>query len=317
NWDIEEEWVEYTPAVVPALVYAISAYTHPGDAVLIQTPVYHPFHHMVVNNGRTKLESDLVLRDGRYYIDFDDLERKLSNPRTRLMLLCSPHNPIGRVFTPEELLRVGELCAKHHVVVLCDEIHSDILYGGRRHTSFATLSDQIGKNCVVCVNPSKTFNIAGVRTAAAIIPDKKLRDDFHTAVLNHKGEGRTVFGTLLFETAYDQCEYYVDELVEYLQGNVDFIRGFFAEKIRKIALVNPEATYLVWLDCRALGMSQPNLVKFMLEEAKVAMSDGETFGAAGRGFMRMNIGCRRATLQEALGRIERAVNALPVSPPSR
>ncbi len=311
NWDIEEEWVEYTPAVVPALVYAICAFTHPGDAVVIQTPVYHPFHHMVVNNGRTKLENALVLRNGRYEIDFEDLESKLANPRTRLMLLCSPHNPVGRVHSPEDLRRIGELCLKHHVVMLCDEIHSDILYDGRKHTPLASLSDAIRDNCIVCVNPSKTFNIPGVRTAAAIIPNKDLREAFHVSVLNHKGEGRTVFGTLLFETAYDKCEYYADQLVEYLQGNVDLLRKFFKERMTRIKLVNPEATYLMWLDCRDLAMSQPDLTRFMLEKARIAMNDGESFGRTGLGFLRMNIACRRATLREALERIEKAVADLP------
>ena len=311
GWDIEEDWVEFTPAVVPALVYAITAFTRPGDAVVIQTPVYHPFHHMIVNNGRTKLENELVLRDGRYCIDFDDLERKLANPRTKLMLLCSPHNPVGRVFSADELLRIGALAARHHVVVLSDEIHSDLLFDGRRHTPFAALSEQMRENCLITVNPSKTFNIAGVRAAAVIIPNAKLHDDFRISVLNHKGEGRTVFGTLLFEAAYDSCEYYADQLLEYLQGNVAFLREWFANGRRRVRLVDLEATYLAWLDFRALGMSQPELNRFLLEKAKVAMSDGETFGAAGRGFMRMNIGCRRATLREALERIARAVDDLP------
>jgi len=307
GWEIEEDWVEFTPAIVPALVYAICAFTHPGDKVLIQTPVYHPFYHVIVNNGRTKTENELILKNGRYEIDFADLEVKLADPRTKLMLLCSPHNPVSRVFSREELLKIGQICLKHNVIVVADEIHSDLVYWEKKHIPFATLSEEIKNNCLVCVNPSKTFNIAGTRTAAIITPNKKLREEFRISVVNHKGDGRTTFGTLPFEVAYNECDYYADQLVEYLEGNVNFMLKYFAEKIPKIKMIKPEATYLIWLDCRELGMTQPELTKFMLEKAKVAMNDGETFGAPGRGFMRINIGCRRAVLEEALKRIEKAV----------
>lgn len=310
GWEIDESWVEFTPLVVPALVYAICAFTQPGDKVLIQSPVYHPFHHIIAQNGRIKVENELILKNGHYEIDFADLEEKLADPRTKLMMLCNPHNPVCRVFTREELLKIGELCVKHKVIVISDEIHGDLVYSGKKHIPFATLSEEIKNNCLVCVNPSKTFNTAGTCTAAVITPNPKLREDFRISVINHKGTDRSVFGPLALEVAYNECDYYADQLVEYLEGNVNLMLKFFKERIPKIKMIKPEATYLMWLDCRELGMKQDELVNFMLEKAKIAMNNGETFGALGRGFMRMNIGCRRVVLEEALTRIEKAVNSL-------
>ena len=310
GWEIDESWVEFTPGVVPSLGYAIRAFTQPGDNVLIQTPVYHPFHHMVRNNGRTKAENELVLKDGRYHIDFEDLEAKLADPRTKLMLLCSPHNPVSRVFSEQELLRMGNLCLKHKVIVVSDEIHSDLVYSGHKHIPFPVLSDDIANNCLVCINPSKTFNTPGLRTSVVITPDKSLREAYHVSVVNSKGDGRTVLGPLALEVCYNECDYYADQMVEYLEDNVKFMLAYFAERIPRIKVIKPDATYLIWLDCRQLGMEQSDLNKFMLEKAKVAMSDGETFGKTGRGFMRINIGCPRKLLKEALGRIECAVNSL-------
>lgn len=310
QWEIEEKWVEFAPAVVTGLVTAIQAFTQPGDNIVIQSPVYHPFHSIIVNNGRRKLENELVLQDGKYRIDFADLETKLKEPRTKLMLLCNPHNPVGRVFTREELTTIGELCLKHNVIVVSDEIHSDLVYSGGKHIPFPTLSEPLKNQSLVCINPSKTFNLAGLRTAAIIIPNDRLRETYHERVLSNRVDGRTVFGTLPFEVAYTECDYYADQLVEYLQSNLNDLLQLFAERIPKIKVIKPEATYLIWLDCRDLGMTQPELNRFMLEQAKVGLNDGAVFGEAGKGFMRMNIGCRRAVLEQALERIESAVNSL-------
>ncbi|AJY75065.1 MalY/PatB family protein [Paenibacillus beijingensis] len=310
DWDIDTAWVEYAPAVVAGLVNAIQAFTRQGDKVLIQSPVYHPFHHIIANNGRTKVQNNLLLNSGRYEIDFEDLERKLKDPQTKLMLLCNPHNPVGRVYTREELMRIGELCLQHGVIVVSDEIHSDIVYEGHRHIPFPTLSEEIRNNCIVCLNPSKTFNTPGLRTAAIVIPNEDLRQAYHETIIANKADGRTIFGTLAFETAYNECDYYADQLVEYLAENVRFMMDYFERNIPNIKVIKPEATYLMWLDCRQLGMEQKELRTFMLERAKVGLHDGTIFGAEGTGFLRMNIGCRKAVLKEALVRIERAVNAL-------
>ncbi len=310
NWEIEEEWVEFTPAVVPAVVYAIQIFTHPGDNVVIQTPAYPPFHEIIGQNGRTKLENNLILKDGKYLIDFADLEEKLQAPRTKLMILCNPHNPVGRVFTRDELTQIGELCRKYNVIVVSDEIHADIVYSGHKHIPFAALSEEIKNNCLVCVNPSKTFNIAGVRTGAVVTPNKALREIYHESLVNNKAYGRTIFGTLPFEVAYNECDYYADQLMVYLEDNLKLTLNYFAEKIPAMKVIQPEGTYLLWLDCRELAMSQKELNAFMLEKAKVGLNDGATFGETGIGFMRMNIACPRVLLKEALERIGKAVNSL-------
>lgn len=281
GWDIEVDWVEYTPAVVPAIVYAMRAFTHPGDNILVQMPAYHPFHAVIPHNGRYISENLLQYNQGKYSIDWDDFEEKLSDPRTTMFLLCNPQNPTGRCFTRDELTRMGELCLKHNVFVVSDEIHSDIVYKGHQHIPFGSLSREIADNCIVCVNPSKTFNIAGFRTGAAIIPNKHNHELFYNEMENLKAFGRNIFGTLAVEVAYNECEYYADQLMEYLQESLEYTKEFLVNNVPKIKLVEQEATYLLWLDCKDLEMDHNELMKFFLEKAKVAMNDGFTFGPRG------------------------------------
>lgn len=311
NWDIKPEWVEYTPAVIPAIVYAMQAFTQAGDNVVLQMPAYHPFHEIIPNNGRHILGNEMILQeDGSYAIDFDNLEELLSKRRTTMFLLCSPHNPTGKCFTREELTKISDLCLKHNVFVVSDEIHSDIIYKGHKHIPFGSISQEAADNCVVCVNPSKTFNIAGVRTGAAVIPNRKNHDRFYSPLESLKAYGRTIFGTLPIEVAYNECEYYADQLLEYLEGNLAYLKKFMAERVPKIKVGDPQATYLIWLNCKALNMEPKELQRFFLEEAKVAMNEGSTFKTGGSGFMRMNIACPRSRLVEALNRIEAAVNKM-------
>ena len=311
GWEIDPSWVEYTPAVVPAIVFAMRAFTRPGDNVVIQMPAYHPFHDIIPNNGRHILGNQLVLKeDGSYEVDFENLEELLNKKRTTMFLLCSPHNPVGKCFTREELTKMGELCLKHNVFVVSDEIHSDIVYAGSKHIPFASLSPEIADNCMVCVNPSKTFNIAGVRTGAAIIPNRNKHNLFYAPLEDNKSYGRTIFGTLPIEVCYNECDYYADQLLEYLTGNLDYLQKFIAERIPKIKVTKTEATYLIWLNCKDLNMQPKEMNKFFLEQAKVAMNEGSSFGPGGAGFMRMNIACPRSQLVEALNRIETAVNKL-------
>ena len=311
GWNIETDWVEYTPAVIPAIVYAMRAFTEPGDNVVIQMPAYHPFHDIFPNNGRHILGNNLILNaDGSYSVDFENLEQLLSKKRTSMFLLCSPHNPVGKCFSREELTRISELCLKHNVFVVSDEIHSDIVYKGHQHIPFGSLSQAAADNCVVCVNPSKTFNIAGVRTGAAVIPNRRNHDLFYKPLEDLKAYGRTIFGTLPIEVAYNECEYYADQLLEYLTGNLEYLNKFIAERVPQIKVTPMQATYLVWLNCKALNMAPKELNKFFLEKAKVAMNEGSTFGPGGAGFMRMNIACPRSRLVEGLHRIEAAVKQL-------
>lgn len=310
GWTIEEEWVEFAPAVVAGIVNAVQAFAAPGEKVVIPSPVYHPFQSISNNCGREKSLSTLHYVDGEWQIDFNDLEKKLADPRARILLLCNPHNPLGKMYTRDELLRMGEMCLKHGIIIISDEIHSDLAYDGRKHICFPTLSPELAKISMVFVNPSKTFNIPGMRSAAAIIPDAQLRKRFHTQIIANRMNGRTTFGTLPLVVAYTKCAYYADQMVQYLQGSRDRLLRYFEEKIPAISVTRPQSTYLLWLDCRKLGLSQEALQDFMLSRAKVAMNSGLTFGPEGEGFMRMNIACTRATLDEALRRIETAVKTL-------
>ncbi|WP_027938546.1 MalY/PatB family protein [Anaeroarcus burkinensis] len=311
GWEVQTDWVEYTPAVIPAIVYAMYAFTNPGDNIVIQMPAYHPFHAIIPDNGRHILGNPLILReDGSYDVDFENLEELLKKRKTTMFLLCSPHNPTGKCFTREELTKMSELCLKYNVFVVSDEIHSDIIYSGNQHIPYGSLSQAAADNCVVCVNPSKTFNIAGVRTGAAIIPNRNNHDLFYAPLEALKAYGRTIFGTLPIEVSYNECEYYADQLLEYLEGNRKYLKEFLETRVPKIKMGNPQATYLMWLNCKELNLEPKELQQFFLQKAKVAMNEGSTFGPGGAGFMRMNIACPRSRLVEALERIEKAVNQL-------
>ena len=308
---MKPEWVKYANGVLPFLMYAVRAFSHPGDHVVIQPPIYPPFPAIIQNNGRKVVENPLVLdAEGKYQIDFEDLEKKLADPRAKLLFLSNPHNPAMRCYTLAELKQIGDLCIKHGVIVISDEIHCDLTYKGYKHIPFGSISQEFADNCIVLINPSKTFNIAGFRTGAAIIPNRRLRDEIQIAIVNNKNYGRTIFGMISFITAYTQCDYYADEMMEYLQGNRDFLIDALSQRVPRIKLAEPEATYLMWLDCKDLGMDQEALKKFFFEKAKLGLNDGTTFGRGGLGYMRLNIACPRATLEDAVERMEKAVSAL-------
>lgn len=311
NWDIETEWVKYANGVLPFLMYAIRAFSYPGDEVIIQPPVYPPFSAIVKNNGRQLVTNPLIQdKDGKYQIDFQDLEKKLSSPRAKLFFLSNPHNPTMRCFTLEELTRIGELCLKYNVIVISDEIHCDLVYKGYKHIPFGSISEEFANNSMVLINPSKTFNIAGFRTGAAIIPNKQMRENIQITIVNNKNYGRTIFGMLTYITSYMECGYYADEMMEYLEENKEYLVNFIKENIPKVKISTPEATYLMWLDFRMLGMSQEELKKFIFEKAKLGLNDGSTFGKEGEGFMRMNIACPKSILIEALNRLKNAIDLL-------
>jgi len=309
GWNVQPEWVDFAPGAIAPLLYGIRAFSAPGDKVLIQTPAYPPFYALIENNGRRVVRNPLELVDGHYEINFDDLEKGLSDPRTRIMMLCNPHNPAGREYTEAELQRIGELCLKHNVFVLSDEIHGDIVYGGRKHTPFASLDPRFAKFSCTAVNPSKTFNTAGLRTAAFIAPDPNVKALILEQRMNNKAFGRPVFGALSVKVLYTQCAYYADELIAYLEENVHVLEEGLAD-VKGIRLIKPEATYLLWLDCRELHLPQPELVRFFKEEAKLLLNDGQTFGVDGVGFMRMNIACPRATLRRAITQLRDAAKRM-------
>ena len=308
GWDIDTAWVEFVPSVVTGLAMAVRALSMPGDNVVMLTPTYPPFFTVTEANGRKIASSSLVWRDGAWQVDFLDLEARLADPKSSLFLFCNPHNPCGRCFTRRELLRIGELCLRHKVSVLSDEIHADFIHQGT-HIPFPALSPEMAGISAVSINPSKTFNLPDLRVASIITPGADMRAKIRKETVAAQF-GRSSLSILAYDVAYTECDYYADQVREYLGKNIDYAVSYFNEKIPAIAAYKPEATYLLWLDCRELGLPQDQLVKFFIEKARVAFNSGTNFGPEGEGFMRMNLGCPLKTLKEALGRIERAVKEL-------
>lgn len=306
NDTVAPESVSFLHAIVPALVDAVHTFTRPGEKVLIQTPVYPPFHHAITESGRIKVTSPLRHENGQWHIDFDHMEAVLADPDLRLFILCSPHNPVGRVFTAHELRRMGELCLKHHVVLIADEIHADLVFAPHRHTAFTTLGPELAANSLTFISPSKTFNTPGLRAAASIIPNPDLRAAFCGVMERSKTAEPSLFGPIALEAAYTRCAYYADQVRDYIEANIDLAVAAL-NAVPGIRVHKPEGTYLLWLDCRELcasrSLSQQGLVRLMLESAKVAMNSGTNFGPEGEGFLRMNTACPRARVTEAVKRI--------------
>ena len=308
NWQIQKDWLLQTPGVVFALAMAVKAFTEPGDAVLIQQPVYYPFSEVILDNGRHRVSSDLLLKGGRYEIDFADFERKIVENKVKLFLLCSPHNPVGRVWTRDELETVAAICRKHNVIVIADEIHEDFVWTERPHIPYASLGGAIAEKAVICTAPSKTFNLAGLQVSNIFIPDYGLRRRFKHEI-NAAGYSQlNTLGLIACEAAYGEGFSWLQEVKQYLRENIDFTRVFLQQHIPWIRLVEPEGTYLLWLDCRGLGLSSFELDEFIIKKAGLWLDSGAIFGAAGKGFQRINVACPRSVLQEALERIQRAIS---------
>ncbi len=309
NWKIEKEWIINTSGIVPAINFAIQAFTNPGDKIMVQTPVYFPFFESIENNRRKVVNSQLKLVGNRYEIDFADLEKKLKN-NVKMMLFCSPHNPVGRVWKEAELQKITELCAKYEVLLISDEIHADLILTGYRHIPTASLNTDAGQNTIAMFAPSKTFNVAGLSTSSVVIANPELRMKFQQ-YLNKLGLHTTnLFGIEAFTAAYRDGEDWLEQLLEYIEGNYNFVRSYLEANIPQIKAIEMEATYLMWLDCRKLNLSQTELVELFVHKAKVGLNDGTVFGAGGEGFMRMNIGCPRSLLEEAVKNICNSMNSL-------
>ncbi len=306
GWKCEPRNFVQTCGVVHALATLISAFAETGDAVLICQPVYYPFASTIRGNGRRLVVSELRERAGRYVVDFEDFERKIIAHGVKLFILCNPHNPVGRVWTRAELERLGDICLAHGVFVVSDEIHADFVYAPARHTVFASVKPEFEKNCAVCTAPTKTFNLAGLHIANTYIADPALRRKF-LRELDRQGYSQSnVIGLVACRAAYEHGAPWLDALLAYLRGNVDFVREFLRSRAPKIRLVEPEGTYLVWLDFRAYEFSDEALREKIIGEAKLWLDDGFIFGAGGNGFQRINIACPRATLRAALERLAAA-----------
>lgn len=309
NWDVEDDWYVVTNGIVQALGIAVRAFTEPGDGVLIMTPVYHPFYGAIKDNGRELFASPLIDNAGRYEIDFDDLERKAAEPSVKLMLLCSPHNPIGRVWTKAELERIARICSDNGVIVVSDEIHNDLIVGDTEHTVFARV-EGAKDNCVVCTAISKTFNLAGLSCSNIFVPNEELRKKF--SVQAHTDGCGCVPYIARWATiaAYNEGSAWLDELLDVIRGNFDMLYRFAAELLPELRVTRAEGTYLAWIDMRALGMGHEELNRFMAQKAMIADNDGFMFGEAGDGFRRWNLALPKTQLVSALLRLEKAIKEL-------
>lgn len=307
NWKVRREWITYTPGVVPGLSYCVRAFTEPGDKVIIQTPVYPPFYSVIKDNGREIVQNPLKLEDGKYHMDYDDLEKKIDS-KTKMLILCSPHNPVGRVWKEEELKRLADICMRNNILIVSDEIHFDIVYNGNKHVVFGSISDEVRDNCVVLTAPSKTFNIAGLQVSNVIISNDELRKKFRYELQKDHISSPNIFGGEALIAAYNESEEWLEELLKYLEGNRDFFLSYINERIPKLKAIKPEGTYLIWVDCNGLNMDPDEIRDFFINKCRLALNDGRTFGEEGKGFMRFNIGCPRSLLKEALERIEKGID---------
>ena len=310
GWETRPEWLVKTPGVVFALAMGVKALTAPGDAVLLQTPVYYPFHEVVRDNGRRIVESPLTYRDGRYGIDFDDLEEKIAGERVKLLLLCSPHNPVGRVWTREELRRMGEICLRHGVYVISDEIHCDFAFPEHPHTMFLQAVPEMAERCVLCTAASKTFNLAGLQVSNIFIPGEDTRRRFRHEIDACGYSQLNMAGLAATQAAYAQGEEWLEACRAYLRGNLDFFRDFLRTRLPQLRLVEPDGTYFAWVDCSGLGLTQEALNDLVVNRAGLWLDAGHIFGSMSGQFQRFVLACSRATVREALERLEWAVNAL-------
>ncbi len=310
DWQVEKKWLVKTPGIVFAIGVAIQALTKENDAVMIQQPVYYPFSAVVRDSNRKLVNNALILRNGHYEIDFQDFEQKIIEEKVKLFVLCSPHNPVGRVWTKEELLRIGEICLKYDVKVVSDEIHSDFVYAGRKHYVFTTVDPRFEEFSIICTAPSKTFNLAGLQASNIFIPNGEIRKAFLRQMSAVGYSQINMIGLHACKAAYETGREWLDELKVYLKGNLDFVKDYLEKNLPQIKLIEPEGTYLIWLDCRALGLSEEKLEHLIVHEAKLWLDSGAIFGKDGEGFERINIACPRAVLEEACRRLNIAVKGM-------
>jgi cystathionine beta-lyase len=309
NWSVEKEWISFCPGIVPALNFCTLAFTQTGDNIIVQPPVYFPFFSAAESHGRNLIYNRLTESEGKWEMDFDSLTRGIDS-KTKMIIISNPHNPIGRVWTPDELNRLANICLKHNIVIISDEIHCDLVLPGFTHTPMASLSKEIAENTVTLIAPSKTFNIAGLSTSSVIIQNPVLRKSFNRIVENlHIGSGN-IFGNMASIAAYSYGHEWLDALLDYIDNNVEFVKDYCSKMIPEIIPVQPEATYMIWLDCRKLGMSGKDLLNFFVTKAGVGMNEGSTFGPGGEGFMRMNLGATHQTVIRAMEQIEKAVASI-------
>lgn len=310
HWTVQREWLIKTPGVVFAIAQAIKAFTQEGDAVMIQQPVYYPFSECIINNHRKLVNNQLRYDDGKYTMDLEDFENKIIQEKVKLFILCSPHNPVGRVWTEAELNAIGDICLKHKVLIVSDEIHCDFTYPGHHHTIFASLKQEYSMNSITCTSPSKTFNMAGLQVSNIFIPNPELRKAFCHEV-NASGYSQlNALGLVACKSAYTKGRPWLNEVKNYIEGNLSYVRSFLKEKLPEIKLVEPEGTYLIWLDCSELGINYKELEDLVIDKANLWLDGGIIFGKDTALFERINIACPRSIVEEALNRLERAIHGI-------
>lgn len=309
NWKIGKDDICFCPGIVPALNFCILAFTQPGDSIIVQPPVYFPFFSAVESHGRKLVYNRLTESEGNWVMDYESLISGIDQ-NTRMIIISNPHNPVGRVWSREELQKLADICLERNILILSDEIHCDLVLPGFTHTPLASLSEKIADNTITCIAPSKTFNLAGLSTSSVIISNPALRKSFTRIVENLHVGGGNIFGTTASIAAYSQGKEWLNALLDYMDHNVDFVENYCMKMIPEIIPVQPEATYMIWLDCRKFGMIGKELQSFFVKRAGVGMNEGSSFGPGGEGFMRMNLGTTHQTVIKAMEQIEKAVASL-------
>lgn len=304
GWDIKKDWIKYSPGVVPSLFACVLAYTEPNDKIIVQTPVYFPFYSAVKETGRQLIKNPLVLSEGRYKMDLEDLKSKIDKD-TKMLILCSPHNPTGNVWQKDEIIELCNICIENDILILSDEIHADIVYEGFKHIPTAALSEEIAKRTITLMAPSKTFNIAGLNSSFIVSNNKELVEKFSKQI-EGLHIGPNIFAIEATKAAYNFGDEWVDDLIKYYTENKAIVKSFLQNEFSNVKLIEPEGTYLLWLDFRKLGLKRSEINKILIEKAKLGLSDGFMFGPEGDGFQRMNIGCPSSKLKESLKSLARA-----------
>ncbi|KAA0566005.1 MalY/PatB family protein [Rossellomorea aquimaris] len=305
--EIEKEWISFSPGIIPGINVLLSVLTEPGDGVIIQDPVYYPFYSTIENHGCSVMKNTLLYEDGVYSIDFDDLEEKARHPRTKLLILCSPHNPVGRVWTQEELMKIGSIAKRHDLWIISDEMHGDLVYKGYEHIPLFKGDDSLVERSILCAAPSKTFNIAGLQTSILLIPNKDLRDKYNEKLTGYGLMRPNVFGIEGTIAAYEEGEPWLNELLMVLEENKQYVLNYLEQHLPELKGITPQATHLIWMDCTELGMTGEELCTFFLNKAKVKFDEGFKFGQSGHTFVRMNIACPKERIDLALRRIHEAI----------
>ncbi len=308
NFKIDKDWLLFCTGVVPAISSVVRKITTPGENVVIMTPVYNIFFNSILNNGRNALESKLEYKNNKYYIDFNKLEEDLKNPQTSLLLLCNPHNPIGKIWDKETLSKIGDLCLKHNVVVLSDEIHCDITTPGHKYTPFASVSDACKYNSITCISPSKAFNMAGLKSAAISVPNPNLRHKVFRAINNDEVAEPNSFAITAVVTAYEKGEKWLTELLTHIDNNITHVKSYITKELPQLKVVSENATYLLWIDCSSITDDTKQLANFIRKNTGLYLSNGQQFGGNGNLFLRMNIACSKQVLEDGLNRLKEGIS---------